>query len=979
MSNRTLVVVTDKRDLGPCPELRVADVDTYLAGGTDVSTAGLTVINLCRSQRYLSRGYYVSLLADARAQTPLPSVETLEGMQHPNVLFRALAESGVEVLQSHELAARVRTEGAPRVPREGWWSPSDPPPLVKDYDKNDDPFLRLPEREELTEVLVCVGRTEASGFQRLAGRVYRAWPTPVLRMRLLREDERWKLYDLVAEKLAGLSDAEKAQLVRALSSARVPDAERNDRRKPSIAVLYDERDPFKASSPETVDRWTRIAAARGIRVQRIGPSDVGRLGEHDALFIRTVTGIDKPSFRFAARAEALGLPVIDDPRSIIRCSNKIFLFELMRREGVPVPPTVVFDRSTSFEELQAQLSTPYIVKLPDGSFSGGVFKVRSAEDHAARAEALLRRSPLLVAQAYVPTAFDWRVTVLDGRPLFVCRYHMAPGHWQIRQMTPVGARYGRVEAVPRDKAPAEVVKVACRAARLVGDGLYGVDLKETPEKVVVIEINDNPNLDTGYDDAADGDVIFEDLVTWFERRMPRDRLQEPTPVPRKPRRPDESPEAAALQALREPIGRPPRPKPGKTYAAYEVVGIELEYPVVDRDLNVLPIVEDVMAFLAGRPTSDFDLGLVGFSNEIFSHVIEVKTPAPLASLQKTEEALVEGIRRLSVALEGRFGARLLPCGMHPWFDPKQGRLWSRSNRKIYQTYSRLFDVHTHGWANVQASHVNLPVGREEEAVAMMNAAAMLVPYLPAIAASSPVYDGELQPAVDNRLAFIVEHQSRLPESSGRIVPEPIESLTDYRRDVLKRMYTALDALPDSDAIRHEFLNARGAVFKFSRDAMEVRVLDVQECVKMDVAIACFVRLALKALSGQILANKLAVPDHDVLVADFQAVVRAGTQARVAAPHLLPGVSRGDDGKVGVQALLRDLLGQVSKRPKAEEAPYLELVGKVIERGSLSECIQRRLLPHVDDRGDGFTQAARVVFRELSECLVDNRPWDGRGL
>jgi glutathione synthase/RimK-type ligase-like ATP-grasp enzyme/gamma-glutamyl:cysteine ligase YbdK (ATP-grasp superfamily) len=976
-SSRTLVVVTDRKDLGPCKDLRVVDVETYLAGGADVAPPGYTVVNLCRSQRYLSRGYYVSLLADARGQTPLPTVETLEGMQHPNVLFRALAESGVEVLQAHELAARLRTEGAPRVPREGPWSPGEPPPLLKDYDKNDDPFFRLPEPAELTEVLVCVGRCDVPGFQRLAGRVYRAWPTPLLRMKLLREDDRWKLYDLMSEKLASLSEAERAQLVRALSIARVPEDERGDRRKPSIAVLYDERDPFKASSPETVDRLTRIAAARGIRVQRIGPSDVARLGEHDALFIRTVTGLDKPSFRFAARAEALGQPVIDDPRSIIRCSNKIFLFELMKREGIPSPPTVVFDRSSSFAELERQLGTPYIVKLPDGSFSGGVFKVQTAEDHAARAEALLRRSPLLVAQAYLPTSFDWRVTVLDGRPLFVCKYHMAPGHWQIRQMTPVGARYGRVDAVPRDKAPAEVVRVGCRAAKLVGDGLYGVDLKETPSGVVVIEVNDNPNMDTGYDDAADGDVVFEDLVTWFEKRLPKDR-QEPTPVPRKPRRAD-TPENHALEALREPIGRPPRKIPGKTYSAYEVVGLELEYPVVDRDLNALPIVEELMTFLAGRPTSDLDLGLVGFSNEIFDHVMEVKTPVPLASLQKTEEVLVEGIRRLSVALEARFGARLLPCGMHPWFDPQRARMWTRSNRKIYQTYARLFDVHTHGWANVQASHVNLPVGREDEAVAMMNAAAMLVPYLPAIAASSPMFDGELQPAVDNRLGWIIEHQARLPESSGRIVPEPIENLTAYRRDVLKRMYTALDALPDSDAIRHEFLNARGAVFKFSRDAMEVRVLDVQECVKMDVAIACFVRLALRSLSTQLAAGKLRVPDHDLLVADFHAVVRAGTGARVAAPHLAAGVPRDDDGKVEVRAVLRDLMAQVKRRPKGDDAPYLALIEGVIERGSLSECMQRALLPHVDDPGDGFTQAARVVYRQLSECLVENRPWEGRGL
>lgn len=148
---------------------------------------------------------------------------------------------------------------------------------------------------------------------------------------------------------------------------------------------------------------------------------------------------------------------------------------------------------------------------------------------------------------------------------------------------------------------------------------------------------------------------------------------------------------------------------------------------------------------------------------------------------------------------------------------------------------------------------------------------------------------------------------------------------------------------------------------------------------MDVAIACFVRLALRALSQQLLAGKLRIPSHDVLVEDFHAAVRAGTGARVAAPHLAAGTPRDDDGKVEIRAVLRDVMALVRRRPKGEDAPYLSLIEGVIERGSLSECIQRALLPHVEDRGDGFTQAARVVFRQLSECLVENRPWEGRGL
>ena len=967
-SKNLLAVVSDLRDLsGVGPDVRVVDAATDLAGEGETGKSGLTIVNLCRRWRYLSRGYYVSLLAEARGQRPLPSVETAEGLQHPQARFRALREAGVDVLEAHEVAARLRTATERAVDAEGQTLPP-----VRDEDDQWRTFFRAPRADELTEVTVTLGRCESPGFQRLAARVYRAWPTPVMRLRLLREDDRWRLYDLALVPLLKLRDDERAALHRALLAPPRAAEPRDDRRLPSIAVLYDEHDPYKASSNETLDRLERIAARRGLRMERIGPSDLARLGEHDALFIRTVTGIDQPAHRFAVRAEALGLPVIDDPRSIIRCSNKIFLHELLSRDAVAMPKTVVFGRGVGFSELSSQLGAPYIVKLPDGSFSGAVFKIKDAADHAARVEDLIRRSPLLVAQAYMPTAFDWRVTVLDGKPLFVARYDMAPGHWQIRATSPSGVRYGRVEAVPRDEAPAEVVRAGLRAARLVGDGLYGVDLKETASGVVVIEVNDNPNLDLGYDDEADGDVIYEDIVSWFERRLPKERpMKRPRPKPAPAPGND-------LEALRLPVGRPPVLAPGRAYRAWEVLGIELEYAVVDRDLNAIPVVGEALAALAGRPTSDFDLGMVGYSNELFSHVFELKTPVPLRSLVRTEEVLVEGVRRMSVLLAARFGARLMPGGMHPWMDPREARLWRRSNRRIYETYERLFDVHTHGWANVQATHVNLPLGRESEAVAMMNAAAMVVPYLPAVAASSPMYAGELQAAVDNRLNFIVQHQSKLPASCGDIVPEPVESLAAYRRDVLGRMYKALDALPDAGAIRHEFLNARGAVFKFSRESMEVRVLDVQECVRMDVAIAAFTRLALRAVAADLTARRIAVPDHAVLVEDFRAVIRDGTAARVLAPHLAPQAARGDDGRVSVRDVLADLLGRAGRRPKREEEDYLGLVAGVVRAGNLSERIAAVLSPHIPDE-QGFTDAARHVYRQLSECLVENRPWEGRGL
>jgi glutamate--cysteine ligase len=406
--------------------------------------------------------------------------------------------------------------------------------------------------------------------------------------------------------------------------------------------------------------------------------------------------------------------------------------------------------------------------------------------------------------------------------------------------------------------------------------------------------------------------------------------------------------------------------------------MELEYPTVDRDLNVVSLVEPAFRDLAGRATSDVDLGALGFSNEIADHVFEVKTTSPVRSLREAEEVLYEGVQRFSAVLRDEFDARLMPTGMHPWFDPRRGRLWSRSGGRIYGTYARLFDVKTHGWMNVQASHLNLPFGDERETVAMHTAAALLVPYLPALAASTPMHDGDLRPSADSRLAWILEHQARVPESCGEIVPEYVESFADYRRTILAPMYAAIDRLPDdASAIRHEFLNARGAVFKFSRRAMEVRVLDTQECVKMDAAIAAFVRAALKHLAKRVLAGKLELPPHAVLVEDFRATVRDGTEARVAAPHF---AADGDEaGRTEVRAVLRQLLEGARKAARKDEAAYMELVGRVIETGSLSERIRAALRPHERASDEEFTEAARRVYIELMDCLEANEPWRGRGL
>ena len=254
----------------------------------------------------------------------------------------------------------------------------------------------------------------------------------------------------------------------------------------------------------------------GVEVVPITRKDLARLAEHDGLFIRETTSIDNHTYRFARRAAQEGMPVIDDPMSMMRCTNKVYLAELLRANGLPIPETIVVDSLKDIARIEERISYPVVVKIPDGSFSRGVKKAENRKELEAFIREMLEDSDLILAQEFMPTSFDWRIGVLDGQPLFACQYLMARKHWQIVKHNDDGAaEEGSAKTYPLDEVSPEVVDVATRAARLIGRGLYGVDLKQNERGVFVIEINDNPNLDHGIEDSAGKNEVWRRIVQWF--------------------------------------------------------------------------------------------------------------------------------------------------------------------------------------------------------------------------------------------------------------------------------------------------------------------------------------------------------------------------------------------------------------------------------------------------------------------------------
>lgn len=431
----SVIVVSDMpsvRDLG-VDFLHTADA--YLEGQAGTVADDLTVINLCRSYQYRSRGYYVSLLADARRHRIVPSLETIQAINDPFVYFRTLQEAGLETIDyriargGHRLIPRIIIpEPDPTHPAEGGGEPL----MTAGSDENGAAYQPAPRTyREITSVL---GRTAESAFRRICSTIFKVYPVPLLRIRLYwePEEEEWQVGQIFPVPFDSLQPDEVELLRRELGSDRLrrEAAGLSETRPFRIACLFDETDPYAPSDEETLEKFARAATRQNALFEVIGREDLSSLAEYDALFIRTVTAIDHYSFTFSRTAESLDIPVIDDPRSIMRCSNKVFLHELFQKQNVRTPRTLIISRKTPTQEILA-LGLPLILKQPDGTFSHAVKKAGSAEELDTIRQDMFRRSPLLIAQEFTPTAFDWRIGVLEGKLLFAARYHMVKDHWQI--------------------------------------------------------------------------------------------------------------------------------------------------------------------------------------------------------------------------------------------------------------------------------------------------------------------------------------------------------------------------------------------------------------------------------------------------------------------------------------------------------------------------------------------------------------------
>ena len=397
-----------------------------------------------------------------------------------------------------------------------------------------------------------------------------------------------------------------------------------------------------------------------------------------------------------------------------------------------------------------------------------------------------------------------------------------------------------------------------------------------------------------------------------------------------------------------------------TYRLFEVTGIELEYMIVDREtLAPRPIADLLLG-----PDGELDLGPISASNELVMHVVELKTSAPVPTLAGVAEKFQTAVDQVNARLEPH-GAMLLSSAMHPFMNPyTETRLWPHGHHEIYATFDRIFDCRGHGWANLQSMHINLPFEGDAEFGRLHAAIRALLPILPALAASSPIADGAPTGLMDTRLEHYRTNAARVPSLSGALVPEALAQGTraEYEREILGRIYRDLAPHDPEGILRHEWVNARGAIARFDRSAIEIRVLDVGECPAADVAIAQAVIAVVRALCDERLSSyteqcKLATPPLANLLRD---VIRDAERARVrdaALLHVLGFPGRASDAPTASdvwQHLIETTLGDAP-----EHLITRARLDVILREGPLA----RRLLAAGD---------ARAAYRTLAQSLAESR-------
>lgn len=439
------------------------------------------IFNLCKDYSYQSKGYYVSLLAEARGHLPIPTTKNIVDLKALK-LVRIVSDEFDDVIQQS----------------------------LKNI-KSQDFTLR-----------VYFGQNVAQKYKSLSALFYKHFQVPFLRVNF-NHTTRWNI-----------------QSIKAISESEIPEEhissvhefahqyfakKRYDTAKVTnydfdLAILVNPNDPAPPSNSKALKRFVDVAEKMNIYAEIIEPKDLTRLSSFDALFLRQSTEVNNEAYTFARKAQQEGIAIIDYPDAILKCCNKVYMAEAMNNANISTPKTVIV-HSNNRNAVLEQTGLPCVLKAPDSTFSFGVKKAKDKEEFNALVTEMLKESDLIIAQEFCPSDYDWRIGIIDNKPFYACKYYMAKDHWQIYNWKAADKddQDGNADCLPIEDVPKDVIDIALKSAKLMGLGLYGIDIKVVDGKLMVIEINDNPNIDFGVEDAFYGDLVYIEILSALKKRL----------------------------------------------------------------------------------------------------------------------------------------------------------------------------------------------------------------------------------------------------------------------------------------------------------------------------------------------------------------------------------------------------------------------------------------------------------------------------
>ncbi len=478
---QTIIVTNDPSSWNfLSPFAPIVSASDYLSHENYHQTKGLRVINLCQSYNHQTLGYYVSLLAQARDHKAIPSVHSIQ-----DVLNASLSKI-----------------------------------ISQDIDEEIQHSLHNIKGEEFV-LSLYFGQNMAKSHGVLAKKLHGLFQLPLMRL-TFEKKKQWGIKSLLPLSLTDIPPHHfpfMQQAAESYLSKKRFHQWRKKQRYHDLAILVDPSEPNAPSNKRALEAFVAAGEAMGLNVDLIEKTDSKTIAEYDALFIRTTTSVNHYTYRLARRAAQENMVVIDDPQSIIKCSNKVYLAELMRNHQILIPETLFISK---YDKALPKIEFPCVLKRPDSAFSHGVIKIDDFKALQKCLSQFFKTSDLVLVQPFIPTEYDWRIGILDNKPIFACRYFMAKNHWQIYNwQASKDKREGDSETLPLENVPESVIKVALKSTRLIGDGLYGVDIKSQGDKQYVIEVNDNPNIDFGLEDEILGEALYQQIMSVFLQRIRR--------------------------------------------------------------------------------------------------------------------------------------------------------------------------------------------------------------------------------------------------------------------------------------------------------------------------------------------------------------------------------------------------------------------------------------------------------------------------